>query len=58
MGLDVRKPDFDVCKQEKHQTACSSAQIDQCLCYLLSGKYLNRPCSMPNFKFLDYSLCS
>ena len=39
LGLDVRKPDFLACEQQRRILACVSAQSDQRLCYSLSGVY-------------------
>ena len=39
MGLDMRKPVFDVCEQQKRKLSCASGQFDQRLCYSLFGKY-------------------
>ena len=39
MGLDVRKPVFGVCKQQRRRPACASPQSDQHLCYWLNLKY-------------------
>ena len=39
MGLNVRKPDFVVHKQQSHRSACASMQSDQHICYSLIGKY-------------------
>ena len=38
MGLEVRKPDFVACKQQRPRPACASAQFDHCLYHLLSIK--------------------
>ena len=39
MGPVARKPDFVVCKQQRHRPACVSAQSDQHLYHLYFGKY-------------------
>ena len=39
MGLDGRKPVFDVCEQQRRRPACASAQSDQRLYYSHIGKY-------------------
>ena len=39
MGLDVRKPVFSVCEQQRRLPGCASTQSDQQLCYSLIGKY-------------------
>ena len=39
IGLDVRKPVFSICEQQRRRPACASAQTDQRLCYSLIGKY-------------------
>ena len=36
MSLDLRKPDFVVCEQQRHRSACAYVQSDQHLCYSLS----------------------
>ena len=38
MGLDMRKPVFRVCEQQRDRPACASAQSDQGLCYSLLSK--------------------
>ena len=40
MGHVARKPDFVACEQRRHRPACSSAQFDQHLCYLLIGMHI------------------
>ena len=35
----MRKPVFAICKQQRHRSACTSAQSDQCLCCSLPRKY-------------------
>ena len=52
LGLDVRKPDCVTCKQQRCRPAPASAQSDQHLCCLLSGKNSSQPCSMQNFNIL------
>ena len=39
MGLDMRKPDFAPCEQQRCRPACASTQTDQHLYYFLTGKY-------------------
>ena len=53
----MRKPDFAVCEQQRHRSACASAQTDQHLCFSLSGNYNSSTCNMQKFKIL-VSLCS
>ena len=55
--FNVRKPNFVVYEQLRHQPACISTQSDQRLCYLLSGEYSSQNCSMLNFN-IQVSLCS
>ena len=57
MGLDRRKPDFDICKQQRCRPACASAHSDQHLCYSLYGKYYVSICYKQIFNIL-VSLCS
>ena len=57
MYLDARKPNFVACEQERHRLACTSAQSDQHLYYLPSGKYSSQVCRMQKFNILA-SLCS
>ena len=57
MGLDVRKPDFAACEQQKHRPACASAQSGLCLCCSLSVKYCYQTYSMQKFNILT-NLCS
>ena len=33
MGLNVRKPVFGVCQQQRRRPVCASVQSDQCHCY-------------------------
>ena len=46
-----------VCKSQRHRPVCTSVQTDQCLCYLLIGKYHILTWCKWNFTFLA-SLCS
>ena len=39
MSLVMRKPIFTICKQQRHRSACASAQSDQCLRCLLPRQY-------------------
>ena len=39
MDIDARKPVLGVCEQQRCRSACTSMQTDQCLCYLLIGKF-------------------
>ena len=57
MGLDMGKPVIGDCEQQRRKPACASAQSDQRLCYLLSGKYHIQTCYKQFFNFLA-SLCS
>ena len=57
MGLDMRKPDFVACLQQRHRPACTSMKSDQPLCQLLSEKYSSQTCFMQNFNVLA-SFCS
>ena len=43
MGLNARKLDFVACEKQRHRSACTSAQPDQCLSCSFIGKkkYLN-----------------
>ena len=50
--LDVRKPVFGGCKQQKRRPA----QSYQCLCYSLTRKYHILICYKQNFNFLAKSL--
>ena len=34
MGLDVRKPVFGFCEQQRRRPACACMQSDQLLCYV------------------------
>ena len=45
------------CQQQERRPARTSAQPDQCLCFLLFGKYHIQACYKRNFNFLP-SLCS
>ena len=56
MSLDMTKPDFGVCEQQRCRPACASAQSDQHLCYLCIGKYHILTSYEQNFNFLA-SLC-
>ena len=56
-GLDVRKPVFGVCEQQRRRPACASAQSDQRLCFSLFEKYYIQTCYRRIFNFLA-SLCS
>ena len=40
MDLDTRKPYFDTSEQQRHKSACTSAQSNDCFCYSPSGKYM------------------
>ena len=57
MGINVRKPVFAVCEQQRRRPSCASPQSDQCLCYLLTGKYHIWTCYKQIFSFLA-GLCS
>ena len=50
-------PAFRGCEQQRCRPACTNAQSDQRLCYLLIGKYQIYTCHKRNFTFLT-SLCS
>ena len=54
MGLDVRKPDFGVCQQQRRRPIFT--QSDQSLCCSLIGKKNIYTCLMQNF--ILTSLCS
>ena len=49
---EARKPDFVVCEQQRHRSACAFAQSDKHLCYSQSGKDNCPTSSMQNFKIL------
>ena len=44
MGLAARKPDFILCEQQRHVSACVSAQSDQSLCCSPSVSSLHPTC--------------
>ena len=48
----MRKPVCAICKQQRHRSACTSAQSDQRLCCLLLGYYNTSTCYSRNFKTL------
>ena len=48
----MRKPVCAICKQQRHRSACASAQSDQRLCCLLLGYYNTSTCYSRNFKTL------
>ena len=53
----MRKPVYALCEQERHRSACASAQSDQCLCCSLPRRYNISSFYIQNFKTLA-SLCS
>ena len=46
----MRKPAFDLCEQQRHRSACASAQSDQHLCCSLPRKYNISSFYIRNFK--------
>ena len=57
MGLDICKPVFGACEQQRRRSACVSAQTDQRRCYSCIVKCHIKSCYLHNFNFLA-SLCS
>ena len=56
MGFLVLKPYFIACEQQRHRSVLAYAQFDQCLLFLLSGKYQTkyaRYCRFENGRFAD-----
>ena len=52
----MRKPAFAICEQQRHRSACASAQSDQHLCCSLPRQYNNSCFYTQNFKPLS-SFC-
>ena len=50
LGLDVRKPDIGVCKQQRHIPAYASAQSDHRFSCSPSATEDMRTCHMQNYK--------
>ena len=40
MSPFMRKPVYAICEQQRHRSACISAQSDQCLCCLLPDRII------------------
>ena len=57
MSHVTRKPVYATCEQQRHRSACASAQFDQHLCCSLPGLFNTSTCYSQNFKTLT-SLCS
>ena len=49
MGLDLRKPVFIACFQQRCRSACANAQSNQHLSFSISRKHNSLWCNMPNF---------
>ena len=45
----MRKAIYAKCDQQRHRSACASAQSDQCICRSLPGKYNSFSCYNRNF---------
>ena len=57
MSRVLRKPVYAICEQQRHRSACKSAQSDLRLCYSLLRQYHTCICYIQSFKTLA-SLCS
>ena len=53
----MRKPVYAICEQQRHRSACTSAQSDQHLCCLLPSYYNTSTFYIQNYEPL-VSFCS